>query len=348
MRHSLRLAFSRLAPRFFEYAVVMARHARLAMSLLLLAVLAAARPGPGPPAADEQAEARIQAGIEAMEKLYLMARVNRFAAGRTMNELQERSEVFIRTWEGKASPATLTTARTYLVRCRLTDEKYEQVLDATATLLETEDLGVSDRTKLHYYRGSAAVHLERREVARASIDALRPISKEAAAALQAMYAGKWTAVEVGEAPPPWTLPLVHAGGEGGAKSLSLSDLCGKYVLLDFWATWCGPCHFVMKAQLAPLHEQWQDDERFELVSVGTNWRGDTAEKQADFARKYGYHWTKVYDPDGLVTAGYGVRAIPTLTFIDPDGNVIAHGRASEVMPKVRETLGQLEDAPRPG
>lgn len=99
----------------------------------------------------------------------------------------------------------------------------------------------------------------------------------------------------------------------------------------------------MKTELAPLDKEWRDDERFELVSVGTNWRRDTAEKQAKFAKKHDYRWTKVYDPDGRVTASYGVKGIPTLTFIGPDGKVIAHGYTAQVMPKVKAKLAELKE-----
>ena len=76
--------------------------------------------------------------------------------------------------------------------------------------------------------------------------------------------------------------------------------------------------------------------------MGTNWAGDTAKKQAEFARKNDYRWTKVYDATGRVTASYGVRGIPTLTFIGPDGKVIAHGYSPEVMPKVKAKLAELK------
>ena len=82
--------------------------------------------------------------------------------------------------------------------------------------------------------------------------------------------------------------------------------------------------------------------------MGTNWHKETARTQAEFADKNDYRWTMVHDGDGSVTASYGVRGIPTLTFIGPDGKVIAHGFSREVMPKVTKTLAQLREADATG
>ncbi len=280
--------------------------------------------------------------ISAMEELYQAAKRGRFAASDTMRQLEERSEAFIANWQGKVSPATLATARAYRVRCWLAAEKHEEVFTEATALLETKGLSDDDRRKLLYYRGVSAIETDRREAAEASVEALYALEPSIAASLLGTITRKWKAVEVGKAPPPWTLRRIHYDDDEVGETLSLSSLRDKYVLLDFWATWCGPCRSVMKKELAPLHKAWGGDKRFELVSVGTNWRGDTAQKQADFAKKNGYRWTKVYDADGRVTASYGVRGIPTLTFIDPDGKVIAHGYARDVMPKVKAKLAELK------
>jgi thiol-disulfide isomerase/thioredoxin len=298
--------------------------------------------------ATAQTGSDVDAGLTKLEERYQEARTNRFE-GPEMEKFQAMAEAFIEEHRDSLSAAKLATARTYLIRCWLSATENERVFDETTALLAVEELAQSDRVKLLYYRGYAAVSLDKEKEAKAAVDELYPLKSSTAAALQGMISQKWAAVVPGKPAPKWKLQRIKtkegSKSESESATLSLEQLRGKYVLLDFWATWCGPCKAIMRKELEPLHRVWADDKRFELVSVGTNWRNDTAEKQAAFAKQNKYHWTKVFDADGFVTARYGVRGIPTLTLIDPEGNVIAHGSAIEVMQKVRETLTELKRGP---
>jgi thiol-disulfide isomerase/thioredoxin len=88
------------------------------------------------------------------------------------------------------------------------------------------------------------------------------------------------------------------------------------VLLDFWATWCGPCRLEM-VDLQALLDKFKD-RNFEILSLN---QGEDASVAGSFIRlkQYGFH--VLLDSDGQVAGQYGVKAIPTLVLIDQDGVV---------------------------
>jgi thiol-disulfide isomerase/thioredoxin len=309
-------------------------------TLLALSLVALTAPAQGGPVAGGD----VRAELDALEELYQVAKAQEFR-GEALRKLEAGAEAFVDARADAVPAATLATARTYLLRCRLSAEAYDEVFTQATVLLKTEGLGEEDRIRLLYYRGAGAVGTGHRRVALDSVKALRALRPASAAALQTQISKRWAPLVPGEAPPAWTLPYLPDDDRQGEKQLlSLSDVRGKYVLLDFWASWCGPCRSLMKNELAPLHEKWAEDDRFVLISIGTNWRKETAEKQAEYIRTTGYRWTMLRDGDGTVTTDYGVRGIPTLTFIGPDGKIIAHGYAPKVLAQVKMTLARLGEA----
>ena len=132
--------------------------------------------------------------------------------------------------------------------------------------------------------------------------------------------------------------LVGVGGwiNTGGRSLSLTDLRGKIVLLDFWTFCCVNCLHVLD-ELRPLEAKYQDV----LVTVGVHSPKFAHEADHDAVisavQRYGVDHAVLDDPDLHTWSQYAVRAWPTLVVIDPDGYVVGqhsgegHAHALDVL-----------------
>ena len=118
----------------------------------------------------------------------------------------------------------------------------------------------------------------------------------------------------------FSLPLVSTAVPAASQPemlQTLSDLKGKVVFLNFWATWCIPCRDEMPSMEA-LHNRFKDDG-LEIVAVNSR---EGREGVLDFLADYGLTFPVVLDEDGRVSAAYGIQAIPTTFLIDRDGRII--------------------------
>ncbi len=108
-------------------------------------------------------------------------------------------------------------------------------------------------------------------------------------------------------------------GEGNAHSLS--DFRGKPVILNFWASWCGPC----KMEMPDFDEKYQEygEQIHFLMMNQTDGSRETVETATKFMEEQGYSFPIQFDSDWNGAAAYGVNAVPVTYFIDADGNFVA-------------------------
>jgi peroxiredoxin len=119
------------------------------------------------------------------------------------------------------------------------------------------------------------------------------------------------APKVAMAAPSWQLPNVDG------KLVSSDEFKGKVVVVDFWATWCGPCREEIPGYVA-LQEKYGKDG---LVVVGVSLDQAGPKVVKDFIAKSAINYRVVMGDEAVVTAFGGVEAIPTTFLIDRSGQI---------------------------
>jgi peroxiredoxin len=121
-------------------------------------------------------------------------------------------------------------------------------------------------------------------------------------------------VKAGDAAPNFQLRDMNG------RMVALSDLRGKVVLLNFWATWCGPCRVEMPA-MERLYRAY-DRKDFEILAVSTDAQGVAVTRP--FQQENQLTFPILHDADFRVGLSYGARTLPMTFMVDRDGIVRHH------------------------
>ncbi len=128
----------------------------------------------------------------------------------------------------------------------------------------------------------------------------------------------------------FTLEL-HGGG-----SVTLAELRGKVVLVDFWASWCAPC----RHEAPVLERTYQEYAGRGVEFVGVNiW--DSSTSAADYLEEFGIGYPNGTDANGQIAVDYGVKGIPEKFFIDKEGLIQQKFVGPIRADKLQQTLDDL-------
>ncbi|MFB3147217.1 MAG: TlpA disulfide reductase family protein [Thermodesulfobacteriota bacterium] len=102
----------------------------------------------------------------------------------------------------------------------------------------------------------------------------------------------------------------------GNNEISLEDFKSKAVVINFWASWCGPC----KLEIPFFEKTWRKYKDKEVVFIGIDVMDDK-DSAVNFIEELGISYINLYDPSGKTSNSYGVIALPATFFIDKNGNI---------------------------
>lgn len=128
------------------------------------------------------------------------------------------------------------------------------------------------------------------------------------------------------------------------KHFNLDDVGGKVVLIDFWATWCGPCNQELP-HLQKLAAKYANDP-FEIVSI--SWDSDE-EKWKSFIAAHGMTWNQYRDANHRLSEVFGINSIPHYFTIDSDGVLTAEnvGSGSMADSRIEKLVRRAREATHP-
>jgi cytochrome c biogenesis protein CcmG/thiol:disulfide interchange protein DsbE len=133
--------------------------------------------------------------------------------------------------------------------------------------------------------------------------------------------------------PDFTLSDIHG------NTIRLSDLTGKVVMLEFWATWCGPC-IDSVPEMNALYEEYRS-RGFIVLGISMDKGKDMQTRLGSFAKEHSITYPILHD-SGDVNGLYGVNSIPSTFLIDKKGNMVS--KHVGFSPSLKEILSKEIEA----
>lgn len=244
-----------------------------------------------------------------------------------------------------------------LVSARL-DQHYRQAKKAKDTLLikkYTDSIKVADEQKDQIRKQFIAAHpkawitpyIMQAYLISTPLEILEPMYLKLDKSIQQTAYGKVIADKINglKATKPGQQAIGFIKPDKEGKTIDLQKYKGKYVLLDFWGSWCGPCR-ASHPHLKKLYQQYKD-KGFEILGIAYENGASLAEQKKSWLKAIaedGLPWTQLLNNEGAekqdIVKLYGVSAFPTKILLDKEGKILARytGDGTDIDGKLTELM----------
>jgi thiol-disulfide isomerase/thioredoxin len=279
-------------------------------------------------------------------------KANKIAAGKDADCLKALYSLQMKT--GSYKDAAATAAELEAIAATSTDKSYAESSRGRALQLQAGDKNKTDLLTAadaafkaaiaDYPKNATALYLDGHVLARlGQIDAAREqfkaclscITPQDPSYVRARHFAEDPALSLQKMAPPFTVTALDG------STFNLDEMGGRVVLIDFWATWCGPCN----EELPHMKKIAREFAGQPLVIISVSWDSDET-KWKDFINKNEMTWIQYRDADKRLSNTFGVQAIPHYFTIDSDGVLTAEmlGSGSDVEGKLKKLVARAKVA----
>jgi thiol-disulfide isomerase/thioredoxin len=216
------------------------------------------------------------------------------------------------------------------------DKNKTDLLNASDAAFKAAIADYSKNGAAHYLDGQVLARLNQMDAARQEFKTcLSCVPNTDPSYLRAEHFAEDPALSTHKMAPPFTVTALD-----GSK-FNLDAMGGRVVLIDFWATWCGPCN----EELPHMKKIAKEFTGQPLVIISVSWDSDET-KWKEFINKNEMTWAQYRDADHHLSNLFGINAIPHYFTIDSDGVLTAEmlGSGSDVEGKLKKLIARAKTA----
>lgn len=126
--------------------------------------------------------------------------------------------------------------------------------------------------------------------------------------------------------------------DADGNAVKLSDYFGKPLVLNFWASWCGPC----KSEMPEFQQAYEEQDGVQFLLVNMTTGRETKEAAQALLEQEGYTFPVLFDTDGDAASTYSVYSLPTTYFVDAEGNLVAWARGAIDGEMLQKGIGMIQ------